>query len=65
MEWRGQKDGSQRRVSIRFENHTGPVHWFVRRHNPLAAVPFQYERDLTLPPAGTLAIDHTLTFTDA
>lgn len=65
MEWHGQKDGSQRRVTIRFENAGGPVHWFVRRHNPLAALPFQYERDLTLAPGDTLAVDHTLTFTDA
>lgn len=65
MEWRGQKDGSQRRVTIRFENAGAPVHWFIRRHNPLAALPFQYERELTLAPGATLAVDHTLTFTDA
>jgi hypothetical protein len=65
MEWHGQKDGSQRRVAIRFASNGGPVHWFVRRHNPLAAWPFQYERDLTLAPGDTLAVDHLLTFTDA
>ncbi|MDQ5978801.1 MAG: hypothetical protein QG602_1775 [Verrucomicrobiota bacterium] len=65
MEWRGQKDTSLRRVAIRFENHSGPLHWFVRRNNPLAALPFQFERDLPLAPGATLAIDHTLTFTDA
>lgn len=65
MEWRGQKDDSQRRVSIRFTNHAGLVHWFIRRQNPLAALAFQYERDLTLPAGGSLAIDHTLTFADA
>jgi hypothetical protein len=65
MEWRGQKDGSQRRVNLRFANNAGPLHWFVRRHNPLAAFPFQYERDLSLGAGATLAIDHTLTFTDA
>lgn len=65
MEWRGQKDTSQRRVTIRFENHTGPIHWFVRGHNPLAAIPFQYEHDLSLETGAALAIDHTLTFTDA
>lgn len=65
MEWRGQKDTSLRRVAIRFENHNGPLHWFVRRHNPLAALPFQYERDLLLAPGATLELDHTLTFSDA
>lgn len=65
MEWRGQKDGSQRRVVIRFENAGTPVHWFIRRHNPLAALPFQYENELTLAPGATLAVDHTLTFADA
>lgn len=65
MEWRGQKDTSLRRVAIRFDNHPGPLHWFVRRNNPLAALPFQYEQDLLLASGATLAIDHTLTFTDA
>lgn len=65
MEWRGQKDASQRRVNLRFDNHTGPLHWFVRRNNPLAALPFQYERALSLAPGATLTIDHTLTFSDA
>jgi len=65
MEWRGQKDTTQRRVTIRFENNTGPIHWFVRRQNPLAAIPFQYERDLPLAAGESLAVDHTLTFTDA
>jgi len=65
MEWRGQKDTSLRRVTVRFESHTGPFHCFVRRNNPLAALPFQYERDLPLAAGATLAIDHTLTFTDA
>lgn len=65
MEWRGQKDGSQRRVSVRFGNVGNPVHWFVRRHNPLAALAFQHDRDLTLAPGAVLAVDHTLTFTDA
>jgi hypothetical protein len=65
MEWRGQKDGSQRRVTVRFSNAGDPVHWFVRRHNPLAALAFQYERDLALAPDGVLSIDHALTFADA
>jgi len=65
MEWRGQKDTSLRRVAIRFTNNSGPLHWFVRRNNPLAALPFQYEHDLPLAPGATLAVDHTLAFTDA
>lgn len=65
MEWRGQKDFTQRRVIVRFANAAGPLHWFVRRHNPLAAFPFQYEHDLSLPATDRLEIDHTLTFTDA
>jgi hypothetical protein len=65
MEWRGQKDESQRRVTIRFTNNTGPLRWFVRRHNPLAALPFQFERNLPLAPGASFAVDHTLTFADA
>jgi hypothetical protein len=64
MEWVGQKDTSLRRVRIRFQNNTGPLHWFVRRHNPLAALPFQYEQNRRLAPGENLEIDHTLTFTD-
>ena len=64
MEWHGQKDGSQRRVRIRFANPAGPLHWFVRRHNPLAALPFQYARDLPLAAGAALNLDHTLTFSD-
>jgi len=64
MEWRGQKDTSQRRVVIRFSNNTGPIHWFLRKKNPLVAFPFQYDRDLTLAEDATLTIDHSLTFTD-
>jgi len=64
IEWRTQKDGSLRRVAIRFANAGGPLHWFVRRHNPLVAFPFHYQRDLELPPGGVLELDHTLTFTD-
>lgn len=65
IEWRGQKDGSLRRVTIRFANPDRPLHWFLRRHNPLVAFPFQYERTLELPTNGVLEIDHVLTFTDA
>lgn len=65
MEWRGQKDTTQRRVTLRFASHTGPFHCFVRRSNPLAAMPVQYERDLSLGAGASLDVDHTLTFTDA
>lgn len=64
MEWRGQKDTSLRRVTVRLANNTGPCHWFVRQNNPMATLPFQYDHDLVLPPGGALTIDHTLTFTD-
>jgi hypothetical protein len=64
MEWRGQKDTTLQRVAVRFENLTGPVHWFVRRHHPLAALPPQYDRDFVLPPGGALDVDHLLTFSD-
>lgn len=64
MEWRCQKDVTQRRVKIRFENHTGPTHCFVRRALPLAAIPFQYEHDLPLGPGGMLKIDCSIQFVD-
>ena len=65
MEWRGRKELSGRPVTLRFANNPGPFHCFVRRNLPLAALPFQYERDLPLAAGATLAVDHTLTFTDA
>jgi hypothetical protein len=64
MEWRCQKDTTQRRISIRFENHNGPVHWFLRRHNPLAAIPFHFDRNVSLAPGAELAIDCSITITD-
>lgn len=64
MEWRGQKDTTLQRVVLRFGNAGGPLHWFVRRHNPLAAFSFNYDRDVELPPAGRLEVDHLLTFSD-
>lgn len=64
MEWRCQQDGTLRRLSIRFENNQGDLHWFVRRNNPLAAFPFQFDRDLLLVPGDVLKVDHTLVFTD-
>jgi hypothetical protein len=65
MEWHGQKDTSLRRVNVRFESNLGPFHCFVRRKNPLAALPFQYEHDLPLAAGASLNVDYTLTFTDA
>lgn len=65
LEWRAQKDGSLRRVTIRFTNADGPLHWFVRRHNPLVTFPFHYSSNITLPPGGVMELDHTLTFTEA
>lgn len=65
MEWRGQKDESQRRVSIRFANGQGPLHWFVRRKNPIAAFPFPFDRPAVLAPGAAWLVDHLLTFTDA
>ena len=65
MEWRGQKDTSQRKVVLRFVNNTGPVHWFLRKKNPLVAFPFQYEHDLVLAEGAAFTVDHSLTFTDA
>ena len=62
MEWHGQLDGTLHRVIIRFENHPGPLHWFVRRNYPLAALPVQFDQELPLAPGAELVIDHTLTF---
>lgn len=64
MEWRARKDTTLRRVTLRFANATGPLHWFVRRHNPLMVFPFHYERNHVLLPGAVLRIDHSLTITD-
>ena len=64
MEWRGQRDETLRRVSIRFENGSGPLHLFVRRNYPLAAFPPHFDEVLMLPADGNLSMDHTLTFSD-
>ncbi len=63
MEWHGQLDESLRRVIVRFENNSGPLHWFVRRNYPLAALPMQFDQNLTVMPQAALDVDHTLTFT--
>jgi hypothetical protein len=64
MEWHGQLDTSLRRIVVRFENNSGPLHWFVRRHAPLAAFPVQFDQSLELAAGDELVLDHTLTFTD-
>lgn len=62
MEWHGQLDETLHRVIIRFENNTGPLHWFVRRNYPLAAFPVQFDQNREITPGSDLVIDHTLTF---
>ncbi len=63
MEWSCQHDGTLRRTRIRFENLTGPIPWFVRASNPLAA--FSFHRATRVLPAGaTLRLDHRLTFSN-
>ena len=64
MEWTCQHDGSQRRTRIRFENLTGPIPWFVRAKNPLAAFSFHRGQRRTLRAGATLRLDHRLTFTN-
>ncbi len=64
MEWNCQHDGTLRRTRIRFENLDGPIPWFVRAKNPLAA--FAFHRCTRVLPAGaTLRLDHRLIFTNA
>jgi hypothetical protein len=65
MEWACQHDGSLRRTRIRFENPGGPLPWFVRAKNPLAAFAFHRERTQPLPSGGMLQLEHLLTFTNA
>jgi len=62
MEWHGQFDTTLNRVTIRFENNPGPLHWFVRRNYPLAAFPVQYDQNLDVAAGADLTVDHTLTF---
>lgn len=62
MEWHGQLDGTLHRVVIRFENHTGPLHCFVRRNYPLAALPLQADQNLDVAAGADLVADHTLSF---
>ena len=62
MEWHGQMDTTLSRVVIRFENNSGPLHWFVRRNSPLVAFPVQFDRNLEVTAGNDLTFDHTLTF---
>lgn len=64
LEWRGQRDETLNRVSIRFENAKEPLHVFVRRNYPLAALPLHFDTVLPLAAGETLEVDHTLTFSD-
>lgn len=63
MEWHGQLDGTLNRVVLRFENNSGPLHWFVRRNYPLAAFPVQFSENRPVAAGAALNLDHTLTFT--
>lgn len=65
MEWRCQHDGSLRRTRIRFENLAGPLPWFVRAKNPVAAFAFHREHPQPLAAGATLRLDHALTFSPA
>lgn len=65
MEWACQHDGSLRRTRMRFENPPGPLPWFVRARNPLAA--FAFHRDIAQPieEGQVFRLSHLLTFTRA
>ena len=65
MEWSCQHDGTLRRTHIRFENPGGPIRWFVRAKQPLAAFAFHREQAHALAAGGTLRLEHVLTFTNA
>ena len=65
MEWACQHDGSLRRTRIRFENFAGPVSWFVRAKNPIAAFAFHRAENQSLAADATLRLEHRLTFSCA
>ncbi|MBI5692179.1 MAG: PmoA family protein [Verrucomicrobia bacterium] len=65
MEWSCQHDGSLRRTRLRFECPAGPIPWFVRAKNPLAAFAFHREQPQPLAAGAVLRLDHLLTFTQA
>jgi hypothetical protein len=64
MEWSCQHDGSLRRTRIRFENPAGPLPWFVRTKNPLAAFAFHLDQPRLLAAGASLRLEHRLTFTN-
>ncbi len=64
VEWQCQKDSTQRRVQIRFEDNLRPFPAFIRKSQPLMAIPFQYDKDICMDINNTFEIDNTLTFTD-
>lgn len=63
MEWSCQHDGSLRRTRIRFENPSGPLPWFVRARNPIAAFAFYRAELQPLAAGATLRLEHRITFT--
>jgi hypothetical protein len=65
MEWACQHDGSLRRTRIRFENPAGPIPWFVRQKNPVAAFAFHRNHSQPLAAGSSLRLEHRLTFTSA
>jgi len=65
MEWACQHDTTLRRTRIRFESLAGPVHWFVRAKNPLAAFAFHRAEPHPLEVGATLRLDHALTLSPA
>lgn len=65
MEWSCQHDTSLRRTRIRFENPEGPLPWFVRAKNPIAAFAFHKAHTQSLAAGAALRLDHALTFKNA
>ena len=63
LEWSCQHDGSLRRTRIRFENPGGPLPWFVRERNPIAAFAFHRAEPQSLAAGATLRLEHRITFT--
>lgn len=65
MDWACQHDTSLRRTRIRFENLSGPLPWFMRAKNPIAAFAFHRENPERLGAGATLRLEHALTFATA
>jgi hypothetical protein len=62
MEWLARPAGQARAMGLRFEHLAGPLPWFVRAKNPLAAFAFHREHPVVLSPGASLHLDHLLTF---